>query len=357
MKRFAPLLALAGVASVAFAADSTQPFAQDFFQQIRKTSKEPNIIFSPASIANVLGLARAGAAGATRAEIEKVLHGEPKRIEHDGVEVSNHIWAQKGAGIREDWKVISIDFDADPEKACATINERVAKETHGRIKDLLPKDAIDKDTKIVLTNAIHLLAKWVEPFEKDMTRDAPFHLEDGSKVNVSTMHGTFHSGARHGEKDGLTVVELPYKGTLVFDVIVPKDLSKYALDFDAALALLEGKGVEVALPRFELTAELDLKAPLVDLGMTTAFTNDADFSGFTGSKNLKVSRAVTKTFIRVDEEGTEAAAASGMVMKPTSLPPRVQSVKVDRPFIFAIRETKTGAVVFMGKVGKPVAPR
>src|SRR5947209_4522395 len=127
------------VASIALAADSTGPFAQDFHKQVKKGSKEPNVIFSPASIARVLELAKAGARGATKDEIEKVTHGTPAVLADDALEVSNHMWVQSGYAVREEFKVDPLDFTSEPEKARATINEKVATETHERIKDLIPK--------------------------------------------------------------------------------------------------------------------------------------------------------------------------------------------------------------------------
>lgn len=355
MKRLAPVVGAIGLLSVSLAADGTQPFAQDLYRELGKSSKD--VIYSPASIAQALEIARSGARGATKEEIEKVLHGVPANLVHEGVQSSNHIWAQKGMALKEGFVVDVVDFH-DPKAARKTINDAIAKETKDRIRDLLPERAIDASVKLVLTNALHLDAKWQQPFEKSQTSDQAFHLADGSEVQVSTMHKTFGRGVKYGEKDGLQVLELPYDGTLVFDVILPKDMAKYELDLEGALALTKERAVFVALPRFELTSEIDLKDPLIAVGLKTAFGAGADFSGFTGSRDLYISDALTKTYVRVDEKGTEAAAATALVMKRGAMAPEEEfaTMKVDRPFFFAIRETKTGSVAFFGRISKPAAP-
>jgi serpin B len=349
----APALALM---SAAFAADSTQPFAQDLFGKVKKDSE--NTIFSPASIGMALDLVKKGARGATLEEIQKVTHGEAAKLEHAGVEVANHFWGQKGHAFEKGFAIDEVDFK-DAEGARKAINAQIAKETHDRIQDLLAPNFINVDTRAILTNAIWLKAEWQHKFKKEDTSDRPFTLMSGEKVQVQTMHGR-QWGTSYGEKDGLQVLEMPYKGTLVFDVILPQDMAKYELDLEGALGLLKGVNgpVQVALPRFEMTSGFEVSDALKALGMKTAFSNEADFSGFSKSEPLHVSKVVTKTFIRVDEEGTEAAAATAVGMEAGSAAPKKPIVvNVDRPFFFAIRETKTGSVAFFGRIVKPEAPK
>lgn len=359
MKKLATLVGIAslGLGAATLAADGTQPFAQDLWKQLGRGSE--NVIYSPFSIAQALDLARKGAKGATKDEIDVLLHGDLAKLEGKDVSVANHIWAQSGLAMKKTGDSIDrIDF-RKADEARTTINAQIAKETRERIQDLIPSGAISPATKLVLTNAVYLNAKWQHPFEKNNTWDAPFTLADGSKVDVSTMHATFRGGAKYGAKDGLEVVELPYEGSLVFDVILPADMKKYSLDLEGALALLEAKPVGVALPRFEVTQPLELNDALVALGVKTAFTDAADFSGFTDEAALQISRVITKTFVRVDEVGTEAAAATAVVMVGGAAPSEeeVPSMNVDRPFFFAIRDAKTGVVAFFGRVAKPAAPQ
>jgi serpin B len=174
------------------------------------------------------------------------------------------------------------------------------------------------------------------------------------------MHAKLYSPARYGEKEGVQVVELPYKGgSLVFDAILPKDMKTYSLDLEGALSLLQPATVEVALPRFEVEQKSELGDALVALGVKTAFTDAADFSGFTSDCPLKISRVISRTTVRVDEEGTVAAAATVATMSCGAAPHRekVYSIVCDRPFFFAIRDAKTGAVAFFGRVTKPGSQR
>ncbi|HZU95525.1 MAG TPA: serpin family protein [Planctomycetota bacterium] len=353
MRRTLPVVLLAGVA---LAGDAPR-FEKDLWGQIVKG--EGNVVFSPYSVAEALALVKAGAKGTTRDEIEKLLPKDPEAVAAKQVKVANHIWGQKDKKWNAGFAIEPVDF-RESAAARKAINAKIEEDTAGKIKDLLPEDAINADTRLVLANAIHMKAKWKQPFEKEITRDETFTLMDGTKVEVPTMREILSTkGVRHGKDANLSIVELPYdESTLVMDVIVPKDMAKYELDLDKALALLVDGRVRFYLPRFEATSDVNLKPVLEALGMKAAFrSGEADFSGFDGERDLHVSTAVTKTFVSVDEDGTEAAAATAFAMATGAANPDVPEVRADRPFVFAIRDTKTGAVLFLGRISKPEASK
>lgn len=336
----------------ALAADGTSSLARDLAEEFAK-KETGNFVESPYSIAQALELARQGARGKTREEIEAVLKGGCEKIDLDQVRVANHLWGEKTYSFKEGFTIDRVDFKKAPDEARKTINERIAKETEDRIKDFFPEGMIDRDTRLVLTNATYLKATWEHPFPHDATKRAPFHLADGSTVSVPFMHAPMPALLCKETKDQ-TVIELLYKdSTLVFDAIVPADMKTGTLDLAKATASLEDEKVDLLLPRFELATEVDLKPVLEALGMKTAFTDAADLSGFTGGKDLYVSDAFTKAWVKVDEEGTEAAAATGMNVKTCAAISAGPEIRIDRPFWFAIRDTKSGAVLFAGRVMNP----
>jgi serpin B len=354
MSRPLPALAVAALAfaSVALAADGTAPFAKDLWTQLGK--EKGNVVYSPYSIGAALDLARQGAKGATRDEIEKLIHDTSATLAIDGVSVANHLWGQEGYHFEDGFKIDRIDFRADPEAARQKINGQISKETHDKIKELIARGLIDSNMRLVLTNALYMKAKWEDPFETQWTKTEDFTRLDGSTLPVHLMHHSMH-GVKYGHTDALQVVELPYeKNQLVMDVILPKDAKTYAFDVDAAIALLTERGADVYLPRFEVTTKLRLGKQLQALGMKTAFDpSAADFSGFTGNKELYVSEAVTETYIKVDEAGTEAAAATAILMKAGAAFQQPPVFKADRTFFFAIRDTASGAVLFCGRIDEP----
>ncbi len=354
MRRALPIVLLAGVA---LGGDAARPLEKDLWRQI--TKGEGNVVFSPYSVASALALVKAGAKGTTREEISKLLPKDVDAIEAKQVKVANHIWGQKDKKWNAGFAIEPVDFRQSV-AARKAINGKIEEDTAGKIKDLLPEDAITADTRLVLANAIHMKAKWKQPFEKAITRDETFTLADGSKIQVPTMREILSTrGVRHGKDATLSIVELPYDdSTLAMDVIVPRDMSKYELDLDEALSLLVDGRVRLYLPRFEATSDVNLKPVLEALGMKAAFrSGEADFSGFDGERDLYVSTAVTKTFVSVDEDGTEAAAATAFAMNAGAASTDVPEVRADRPFVFAIRDTKTGAVLFLGRIAKPEASR
>ena len=369
-------------------------FATDLYGVL--SGQEGNLFFSPYSISIALAMTSAGAAGDTATEMAGTMHfdlpqsdlhaafnrldlelaaraeveSEDESAEPFELSIANSIWAEEtyefldpfletlavnyGAGAR------LVDFANDPEGARETINGWVSDETKERIPELLPQGVIDAMTRLVLTNAIFFKASWADPFEVEATQDGDFHLLDGSTVTAPMMRQ--QEGFAYAEGDGYQALELPYEGNEVaMLVILPEEGSFEA--FDASLdaealssvtGALEMQPVNVALPKFEFSTDVPLKTVLTGLGMTSAFVPGvADLSGMDGTRDLYISDALHKAFVAVDEAGTEAAAATAVVVGVTSAPLEPRTFEADRPFIFLIRDRITGTILFAGRVLDP----
>ena len=373
----------------------------------RLTQDEPgSLFFSPMSIEAALAMTSAGARGRTLEEMEQVLHLPPNNphdlfgdllrqlngpvfIKPDPAQksrpispvrrpyeltIANAIWAQQGFPWEKEFTeltrkhygagLVEVNF-ADSEAARKRINDWVMKETKDKIKDLIGPGVITAVTRMVLANAIYFKGNWQYPFDKKATHDAPFTRPDNSKVNVPLMHrtGEFGYAREHvGGRSGGTVqfLELPYSGReLSMLVLLPEEpftaerLALYLNDGNFAPAKLKTQTVEVWLPRFKAESKFLLNAPLKDLGMRSAF-DAADFSGMSPEgKRLQISHVVHKAFVDVNEEGTEAAAATGVVLKEASMPGDPAVFRADRPFVYVIRDNKTGTALFMGRYSGP----
>jgi serpin B len=373
--------------------DGNSAFAFNLYQQLR--DKEGNLFYSPYSISLALAMTYAGARGETEQQMADALsftlpqnqlhpafnalalelasRGEGARgKDGDGfrLNIVNAIWGQRdyeflaefldrlavnyGAGLRV------LDFVGAPEESRVAINDWVAEQTEDRIEDLIPAGLINPNTRLVLTNAIYFNAAWLYPFEEDLTRDGAFYLLDGSKATVPMMHQTEAFG--YAEGDGYQAVELPYDGDELSMVILLPASGQFET-FEAALdaeqvegiiGSLENREVNLTMPKFEFDSSFSLKEALSALGMPIAFSDGADFSRMTGNRDLFIADVVHKAFVSVDEAGTEAAAASGVVMELTAMPETVE-VTIDRPFIFLIRDIETGAILFVGRTLNPAA--
>ena len=263
-----------------------------------------------------------------------------------------------GAGLR------LLDFVNAPEDSRIVINDWVSEQTEGKIEDLIPEGVIDNLTRLVLTNAIFFNAAWLNPFEESQTKNGAFHLLDGGEVTVPMMRRTARFGLAKG--DGYQAVELPYDGGELSMVILLPDTGQFegfedSLDADLVRAITEDlvpTRLDLTMPKFEFDSAFGLRDTLGAMGMPVAFISSsgpctsetADFSGMTGSCELFVKEVVHKAFVSVDEAGTEAAAATAVVIGIESLPP---SVTIDRPFVFLIRDIETGAILFVGRVEDP----
>ena len=246
-----------------------------------------------------------------------------------------------GAGVE------AIDFGADPEAARQEINRWVEEQTETRIKDLLPRNSVKETTAAVLTNAVYFKAPWAHKFEEEMTQERPFKRLDGTSVDIDTMHQRTTGGYARGE--GWFAVEKPYRGgELSMLFFVPDEGSFEAFEdtlnhdqLDDIIGALEPTEIALAVPKFKFETTINLKKPLLEMGLNILFNDRADLSGMTQDANLKVSAAFHKTFIAVDEGGAEAAAATAIVAEPTAaIEPPATPARIDRPFVFAIRDNQ-----------------
>ncbi len=382
-------------------ADGNNKFALELY---RKLPGRDNLFVSPYSISTALAMTCLGARGRTAKEmqhalhipaflapparlapafgrIQKALQADPKR---DGFElnVANALWAQNGYTFKKDFLNLNndhlggstrlLDF-RQTEAARRTINGWVEKQTRDKIKDLLPRGAVNADTRLVLTNAIYFKGKWGTEFLKKNTRTETFYggIDGKTKIKTPLMYqsGTF----RHISSEqlpqrktlpGFDIVMLPYKGAgLSMIVILPKQrdglpaVERRFADLPAWIRRLGRRDVQLHLPRFKIAGQtISLTKQLTAMGMKAAFqAGNADFSGIDGTRNLVISDVFHKAFVEVNEEGTEAAAATGVVVGITSVQEPQPPVKfrADHPFMFLIRENRYGSILFMGRVVKP----
>jgi serpin B len=378
-------------ARAAAAADAA--FGVDMYQLLAEDGADT--VFSPASVASALRMALYGARGKTAAELARALHLDGADRQDD-VAVSglrlvsarrdggpgsgsatfrapNTVWVQSGLPLRAEFiarlsqaaaTLADADFAAAPEAARTMINRLIAEQTEGKISGLLPAGAISRLTRLVLASAVYLKAAWTQPFPENATADAPFYPDGQGRpgLTVPMMHLTAPQAYLRG--DGYQAVLLPYRDIgLAMAVVLPDGpLSALRPKITAAglAGLLGGTArhqVTLSMPRFRLEAAFDLIPALQRLGVTEAFGDDADFSGITDAEPLRIGAVAHKAYIDVDEHGTEAAAATAVVMAGMAAfraPPPVTMV-VDRPFLFAIIDTATSLSLFLGQVSHPGA--
>ncbi|MCP3918633.1 MAG: serpin family protein [bacterium] len=364
-------------------------FACELYAQLAE--REGNLFLSPYSISAALAMTLEGAAGETAAQMETVLHLErsaaaetfraldaalapprvkdvDKEVDAYQLRVANAVWAQAGFEYRPQYSDVlrsayrahfaDVDF-RNGDRARAKINAWVAKQTERKIEELIPAGYLAPDTRLVLTNAIYFKSAWENAFSPNSTRPAPFTTLSGERSDVPMMNRSASYRLAKGRDE--QVLELAYRGGhLSMWVVLPKEadglpalekrLSPEQLArWDAAL---EKKVVDVQLPRFRFSCQAELSRPLTAAGMTAAFdASKADFSGITASDRLFLSAVVHEAHVAVDEEGTEAAAATAVVMRSVSLPPRAtEQFVADHPFLFLIRHRQSGALLFLGRV-------
>jgi serpin B len=355
-----------------------------------------DLVFSPASVASALRMALCGASGQTAAELATVLHlgnyPEPQNVAATGLRLMPAqpgdgepgggsaifrapatIWIQSGLRLGGSFQarvvtsgvtLADADFAAAPEAARAEINQVIAEQTEGKITGLLPSGTVTALTRLVLASAVYLKAAWTDPFPERATADAPFYPDgpDGPALAVPMMRGTASRTYLRG--DGYQAVLLPYRDIgLAMAVLLP-DGPLAALRPKLAAAglggLLAGTArhqVTLSLPRFRVEAAFDLIPALRRLGVVAPFGADADFSEITADAQLRIGAVAHKAYIDVDEQGTEAAAATAVVMRTAAAmrPPPLVTMVLDRPFLFAIIDTATGLPVFLGQVSHPAA--
>ena len=372
-------------------------FAFDLYEALREDGN--NLFYSPYSISLALAMTYAGARGDTETQMADTLHldvpqhslhptfnaldldlasrGKDERDEDAGgftLNIANAVWAQHdyrfqqafidllaenyGAGVRP------ADFYEAPEESRVTINDWIAEQTEDKIEDMIPPGVIEKLTTMVLTNAIYFKAAWAFPFEEGRTSNGPFHLLDGSETLVPMMRNT--ESFSYAKMDGYQVVDLPYVGhELSMTILLPDEgrFREFEDSMDAALverALGDAQRKRLALlmPKFEFESQFKLAETLGQMGMSNAFDkHTSDFSSMDGNSCLAgdipclfISDVIHQAFVSVDEQGTEAAASTAVMTRVVSEPPEVA---IDRPFIFLIRDSATGAILFLGRVLDP----
>jgi len=373
--------------------EGNSEFAWELYKVLKE--EDGNLFYSPHSISLALAMTYAGARGETATQMADTMHyllsqsalhpafnslalelskrGEGAQGKDEKgfrLNIVNAIWGQKdykflsnyldllavnyGAGLRV------LDFIKDPNASRITINDWVSDQTEGRIKDLIPEGSITPLTRLVLTNAIYFNAAWLSPFEKEATTNGIFHLVNGTNVTVPMMRNTEHYGYM---KSGNTLaVELPYDGSELSMVILTNTTGKFSdfektLTFPTVKAILDELSytrIALTIPKFEFESQFGLKETLRAMGMVVPFEpGKADFTGIATLENLQIDDVIHKAFVSVDEAGTEAAAATAVIVGTTSMPAEPVAVTLDQPFIFLIRDIQTGAILFIGRVMNP----
>ncbi len=376
-------------------AAGNRAFALDLYHRLETSNG--NLFYSPYSISSALAMTYAGAEGKTAEEMAAVFHylqeedrlhptfnaldlyleglAEQELPEDMGdvfqLNISNAIWGQKdfhfesdfldtlaanyGSGLR------LLDYVLEPEKSRVTINDWISDQTEERIQDLIPQGAINSDTRLVLSNAIYFKATWLESFEESLTEDKVFHGLDGEEFMTPTMSLGSDASFPYYQGEGFQAVDLPYLGGQVSMLVLMPDQGNF-MGFEESLNTekldqiiddLVYQSMYLKFPKFEFETEISLVTILAQMGMPSAFSDSADFSGMTGQKDLFISDVFHKAFVSVDEDGTEAAAATAVLMSLTSAPENPLHLDVNRPFLFLIRDHQTNSILFMGRVVEP----
>jgi len=364
--------------------DASNRFAFELYE--RYSSDEGNILYSPYSISTALSMVYEGAGGETAEEIADVFHfiEEPserrpaiasiyeslngKNREYE-LHTANALWMQEDYPILEDYidavvsyycgEADSLDFSGAPEEARVTINDWVEEKTNDRIKDLFPPNSISPDVVLVLTNAIYFKGDWLMEFDEESTSKELFHVSPTESVEVDMM-GLQGKRLNYTGTDEMQILELPYTGKDVSMILIlPNGINladvESTLSYDELGVLTEGleeSVVNVYLPRFKLKTKYFMKGDLIEMGMPNAFTSSANLTGIAESDGLFIDKVIHQAFIEVNEEGTEAAAATGVVIPRGYTQPN-EVFRADHPFIFVIQDRVTGAILFMGRVAKP----
>ena len=382
------------VDDAARAGDAVNAFGLDLYAKLVAADPSANLVFSPASIELALAMARAGARGTTATEMDAVMHAlgtdanagwvtaldqslnnktatfqdDMGHAQDVVLRSVNAPFAQRGFALEAPYLqalgerfgagLRLVDYINATEAARKAINDWVNAQTEQRIPELLGQGTLDDLTRLVLVNAIYLKAAWQTPFEDGATAPAPFTRLDGSTVQVPMMH--LGGELPYATGTGWRAVELPYVGgKLSMLVIVPDDLAAFEKTLDGAslAAIVDGLATrhvsDLGLPKFGTESKVELKKVLSAMGMPTAFTDRADFSGISTEEPLLIDAVIHQANIDVDENGTEAAAATAVVARAASLPSDAVTLMVDHPFLFALRDKDTGAVLFLGRITEP----
>jgi serpin B len=372
--------------NLAAAVQGNTEFALDLYQKLRLL--DGNLIFSPYSLSTALAMTYAGAHADTQIQMAQALHFLPdqdllhpafahlgarlKEVGKKGyvqLRVANTLWPRKGYELLKAFltlakkfygvRITPVDF-GDGETARLTINGWVEERTENKIKDLIAAGVLDVSTRLVLVNAIYFKGNWADRFDPELTKQAPFFTPASGQIQVPMM--TLKHTFRYAEVDGFQALELPYAGgDLSMFVLLPRDVNGLAQLEESLVAKnlekweksLQEAEVEASLPRFELTFPFRLDETLESMGMEDAFSTKADFSGMDGTRELYLGAVLHKAFVAVNEQGTEAAAATAVAMVTKALAISPIIFRADHPFIFFIQENGTGSILFIGRVVDP----
>lgn len=377
------LCALFGLSFAFKAADSVNLFALDLYKVL--SEKDGNIFFSPFSLSTALAMTYLGAAGNTALQMKQVLHYDDENL-HENFSslidslstpskdcmlfVANALWLHKDHPALESFlqalekyyraTAKIVDFEGDLKNSIRRINSWIEEKTQGKIKDMLSEGDINGLTRLIVTNAIYFKGKWSISFDPSRTKKDVFHLDEVRTVEIDMMNQT--ANFNYFENDQIQILELSYASSeLSMIVVLPKEGVKLrqveeALTLEKLqqwIASLCERQVDLWLPKFTFTQRLSLKRTLMKMGMIDAFTDAADFSKIDGTHMLKIQDVIHQAFVEVNEEGTEAAAATAVIIGIKMAPSFPVVFKADRPFLFFIRDKGSGTILFMGRLQKP----
>ncbi|MBW6479097.1 MAG: serpin family protein [Bacteroidales bacterium] len=364
-------------------------FAFDIFNAINPSHDE-NLVISPFSISTALAMTYAGADGNTAMQMARTLYfdidqesfhksfsqwmntilekGEAKKQ----LQIANSLWPQEDYPFLDEFMDLmreyygsgfyKVNYKGDREQIRQQINAWVEKHTNDLIKDLIQPGVLTDDTRLVLVNAIYFLSNWKIAFDENATHPGVFYISRERTANVPFMY--MKDDLRYTKTDNFQALELEYEGgDFSMLVVLPAengDLNGFIKDFDAlsfaqTIEKLEKQEVQVYLPSFKIRSKFDLEKLLASMGMPDAFSNRADFSKMTPLNDLKIDKVIHEAFIDVNEEGTEAAASTAVVIirKSAIVDPPANIFRADRPFFYLIRENSSNSILFMGKVVNP----
>lgn len=361
-------------------------FTFDMYKELN--SQTDNVFYSPWSISSAFSMVYEGAQGTTKEELETVMHFSDSQERKPSyaklqnminepndkyqLNTANAIWVQEDYKLLDSYlstidkyyagKATNLNFAGNPSGSADTINSWVEDQTNNKIKDLIPASAINPLTRVILTNAIYFKGDWVKGFEKSDTKDEIFKSPLGDFETPMMKKTDKEANFNYFEDESVQVLEMDYKGDKVsMLVLLPKEEMMNELEQKLSASTLElyktnmrNEKVNLYLPKFKFDTSYFLNQNLINMGMPSAFDDmSADFSGISGTNDLYISGVYHKAFVDVNEKGTEAAAATGIMLARSSAPSMPTIFRADHPFIFLIQEKETGTILFIGKVNKP----
>ncbi|MBN2459800.1 serpin family protein [Candidatus Woesearchaeota archaeon] len=373
--------------------NANNQFALELYSKLNSETENAgkNLFFSPYSISTAFAMTYEGARGQTAEEMQQVFHFPADDLTRRSafariynnlnsgskdyqLSTANSLWTHKDYSFLPEYlgtvekyyggKATNLDFVLETEKSRVIINDWVEEQTQDKIKDIIPEGAITYLTRLVLSNAIYFKGTWVKEFEKKDTRDAQFRVSPDKTVTVKMMvRDDKEAKFSYAEADELQILEMLYKGEeLSMLVLLPKEPDYDLSSIESILTadklsqwrgLLSERQIDVYMPKFTFETKYSMVDTFKEMGMPSAFTN-ADFSGMDGSRKLVITDVFHQAFVDVNEEGTEAAAATVIIMGETSAGPFNQ-FRADHPFIFIIQQRETGNILFIGRVMDPTA--